>query len=77
MTCWSVPAAPLAPGEHGAGIRPARWQLPTLRCSGQAILDLRLHRLTGLEQSKIFDEYKAILDIIADLLDILGIPTAS
>ena len=40
----------------------------------QAILDLRLHRLTGLEQSKIFDEYKAILDIIADLLDILANP---
>jgi len=40
----------------------------------QAILDLRLHRLTGLEQSKIFDEYKAILDVIADLLDILGNP---
>jgi DNA gyrase subunit A len=37
----------------------------------QAILDLRLHRLTGLEQDKIIEEYKALLDTIADLLDIL------
>ncbi len=38
----------------------------------QAILDLRLHRLTGLEQDKIVDEYRQILDTIADLLEILG-----
>ncbi len=38
----------------------------------QAILDLRLHRLTGLEQEKILDEYRALLDVIEDLLDILG-----
>jgi DNA gyrase subunit A len=37
----------------------------------QAILDLRLHRLTGLEQEKIRAEYKEILDKIEDLLDIL------
>jgi DNA gyrase subunit A len=40
----------------------------------QAILDLRLHRLTGLEQDKIKGEYKDILDKIADLLDILSNP---
>lgn len=40
----------------------------------QAILDLRLHRLTGLEQDKIVNEYKDILDRINDLLDILGSP---
>lgn len=40
----------------------------------QAILDLRLHRLTGLEQDKITAEYKDILDRIADLLDILSNP---
>ena len=28
----------------------------------QAILDLRLHRLTGLEQDKILDEFKEIID---------------
>lgn len=40
----------------------------------QAILELRLHRLTGLEQDKILNEYKDILDIIEDLLDILSSP---
>ncbi|WP_018872546.1 DNA gyrase subunit A [Thioalkalivibrio sp. ALJ16] len=38
----------------------------------QAILDLRLHRLTGLEQDKILDEYRELLELIDDLLDILG-----
>lgn len=40
----------------------------------QAILELRLHRLTGLEQDKIFDEFKQLLATIHDLLDILGNP---
>jgi DNA gyrase subunit A len=38
----------------------------------QAILDLRLHRLTALEQGKLIEEYQSILDEITDLLDILG-----
>ncbi len=38
----------------------------------QAILDLRLHKLTGLEQDKIIAEYREILDKIEDLLDILN-----
>jgi len=38
----------------------------------QAILDLRLHRLTGLEQDKIIEEYKALLAQIDELLEILG-----
>ncbi|MDF9391643.1 MULTISPECIES: DNA gyrase subunit A [Methylococcus] len=38
----------------------------------QAILDLRLHRLTGLEQDKIIAEYRALLEQITDLLDILA-----
>lgn len=38
----------------------------------QAILDLRLHKLTGLEHDKILDEYKQLLDEIAELLKILG-----
>ncbi|MGH8539049.1 MAG: DNA gyrase subunit A, partial [Stenotrophobium sp.] len=37
----------------------------------QAILELRLHRLTGLEQDKIHDEFKELLEAIADYLDIL------
>ncbi|MCC7412264.1 MAG: DNA gyrase subunit A [Gammaproteobacteria bacterium] len=40
----------------------------------QAILDLRLHRLTGLEQDKVFKEYEEILAAIRDLLDILARP---
>ncbi len=40
----------------------------------QAILDLKLHRLTGLEQDKIIDEYKGTLARIKDLLDILSSP---
>lgn len=38
----------------------------------QAILDLRLHKLTGLEHEKILDEYKELLKLIAELLHILG-----
>ncbi|MFM9913669.1 MAG: DNA gyrase subunit A [Methylophilaceae bacterium] len=40
----------------------------------QAILELRLQRLTGLEQDKIVSEYKEVIDAIADLLDILAKP---
>lgn len=40
----------------------------------QAILELRLHRLTGLEQEKILKEYRDQLAIIVDLLDILNQP---
>ncbi|MBK8181496.1 MAG: DNA gyrase subunit A [Candidatus Competibacteraceae bacterium] len=40
----------------------------------QAILDLRLHRLTGLEQRKLFDEYQELLGRIQQLLAILTQP---
>ena len=40
----------------------------------QAILDLRLHRLTGLEQDKIIDEYRQLLETIEGLLHILRDP---
>ncbi|HEV8553915.1 MAG TPA: DNA gyrase subunit A [Casimicrobiaceae bacterium] len=40
----------------------------------QAILELRLQRLTGLEQDKITSEYKEVMDQIVDLLDILAKP---
>lgn len=38
----------------------------------QAILDLRLHRLTGLEQDKILSEFNDLLVKVGELLDILG-----
>ena len=40
----------------------------------QAILDMRLHRLTGLEQDKILDEYREVLVDISKLLAILSDP---
>ena len=40
----------------------------------QAILELRLQRLTGLEQDKIVGEYREVMDVITDLLDILARP---
>ena len=40
----------------------------------QAILELRLQRLTGLEQDKITGEYRDVMDLIVDLLDILAKP---
>ena len=41
----------------------------------QEILQMRLQRLTGLEQDKIVNEYKEVMDLIADLLDILATPS--
>src|SRR5215475_1647534 len=38
----------------------------------QAILDMRLHRLTGLEREKIVAEFKEVLALIAKLREILG-----
>ncbi len=38
----------------------------------QAILDLRLQKLTGLEQEKILNEFEEILELIGELLDILS-----
>ncbi len=50
-------------GEEGYLLTPTQ---------AQAILDLRLQKLTGLEQASIVDEYRQILGQIDDLLDILG-----
>jgi DNA gyrase subunit A len=54
------------------GLTPKGYRLS--EAQAQAILDLRLHRLTGLEQDKLRAEYQEILKTIADLLDILGSP---
>ena len=40
----------------------------------QEILNMRLQRLTGLEQDKVLGEYREVMDDIADLLDILSRP---
>jgi len=52
------------------GLVEGKYQLSEVQA--QAILDLRLHRLTGLEQDKIISEFKGLLNVIEDLLDILG-----
>ncbi|NOR80688.1 MAG: DNA gyrase subunit A, partial [Methyloprofundus sp.] len=52
------------------GIHGAEYRLSEAQAS--AILDLRLHRLTGLEQDKIVDEYKKLLELIDEYLEILG-----
>ncbi|NRD73958.1 DNA gyrase subunit A [Shewanella sp. VB17] len=51
------------------GIREGRYYLTEQQA--QAILDLRLHKLTGLEHEKILKEYEELLEIIAALLYIL------
>jgi DNA gyrase subunit A len=53
-------------------IRGVRYRLSDAQA--QAILDLRLHRLTGLERDKIVGEYGEILERIRDLGDILARP---
>lgn len=58
--------------EAHFGIRDGEYFLTEQQA--QAILDLRLHKLTGLEHEKILDEYKELLVLIAELLHILGSP---
>jgi DNA gyrase subunit A len=54
-------------GLNGGGYRLSEAQ-------AQAILDMRLHRLTGLEREKIIEEYRGLLESIRDLTDILARP---
>src|SRR5689334_12060409 len=68
----------LADASRPEGLPPEYgWQKSGYRLSdgqAQAILDLRLQRLTGLEQEKITSEYREVMELIADLLDILAKP---
>ncbi len=59
--------ADLAPG---LGLGAAGYHLSEVQA--QAILDLKLQRLTGLEQEKIVNEYNEVIDTINSLLEILG-----
>ncbi|MEH8047602.1 DNA topoisomerase (ATP-hydrolyzing) subunit A [Gallibacterium anatis] len=58
--------------DENLGIRGGVYHLS--EAQAQAILDLRLQKLTGLEHEKILDEYKSLLDVIAELLHILHSP---
>jgi len=52
------------------GMTPKGYRLSDVQA--QEILQMRLQRLTGLEQDKIVNEYKEVMDVITDLLDILA-----
>jgi DNA gyrase subunit A len=54
------------------GLTPAGYRLS--EAQAQAILDMRLNRLTGLEQEKIVGEYRELLVSIGDYSDILARP---
>ncbi len=58
--------------EPGVGLSDAGYRLSETQA--QEILQMRLQRLTGLEQDKIVQEYREVMDTIADLLDILARP---
>ena len=61
-------------GETDPGCGPTEEGYRLSETQAQAILDLRLHRLTGLEQDKIRNEYLEVLDRIREYLQILGDP---
>ena len=54
------------------GLTPKGYKLSDTQA--QEILQMRLQRLTGLEQDKVVSEYKEVMDIIADLLNVLATP---
>jgi DNA gyrase subunit A len=54
------------------GLQDDGYQLSPVQA--QEILNMRLHRLTGLEQEKLTTEYEEILGIVRDLLEILSDP---
>ena len=62
----------LAPGFGLIATDGNRYRLSDVQA--QAILDMRLNRLTGLEQDKIISEYQELLAQIVDLSDILARP---
>ncbi|MBW4052258.1 MAG: DNA gyrase subunit A [Proteobacteria bacterium] len=62
------------PGGLAAGTGLVEGEYRLSEAQAQAILDMRLNRLTGLEQDKIIAEYQELLARIADLTDILARP---
>lgn len=72
LAATGVDAARSEDLDENLGIRGGVYHLS--EAQAQAILDLRLQKLTGLEHEKILDEYKSLLDVIAELLHILHSP---
>ena len=60
--------------EEGYGLSDDSAMYRLSPAQAQAILELRLHRLTGLETEKLLDEYLSILERIAELNHILASP---
>ncbi|CAO1663008.1 DNA gyrase subunit A [Salinicola sp. NYA28a] len=60
--------------EEGYGLTDDSQLYRLSPAQAQAILELRLHRLTGLETEKLLDEYLSILERIAELNHILASP---
>ena len=58
--------------EPGVGLAAEGYRLSEIQA--QEILQMRLQRLTGLEQDKIVQEYREVMETIADLLDVLARP---
>jgi DNA gyrase subunit A len=58
--------------EEGFGLNTTGTEYRLSPAQAQAILELRLHRLTGLETEKLLDEYLGILEKIAELTAILA-----
>ena len=58
--------------SEGFGLVEGGYRLSEVQA--QAILDLRLHRLTGLEQEKIYNEFNELLNKIKELTNILSDP---
>jgi DNA gyrase subunit A len=56
----------------GVGLVDGSYQLTEVQA--QQILEMRLHRLTGLEQEKLTEEYKLLLETIRGLIEILEDP---
>ena len=60
------------PARMASASSTARYQLTEIQAT--QILEMRLHRLTGLEQEKLTDEYKLLLETIRGLIEILENP---
>ena len=63
---------PAGVGLVASGASIGQYQLTEVQA--QQILEMRLHRLTGLEQDKLTDEYRQLLDTIRGLIEILEDP---
>jgi DNA gyrase subunit A len=70
-----VEASDTRPEDLGSGYGMVEAEIYRLSpTQAQAILEMRLHRLTGLEQDKILEEYKGLIEKIFEFLEILRNP---